>query len=270
MQGKSKPSIKWRNKDEAQLKRVVTNFNAKINRLIKKEPKAIEYLPQKISVKELKAKISTRQDFNRELKSIQRFSRKGVEQAVKASSGNVVTKWEKQEVARKVSTINARRSRLLKEELNTEATLKGVPLGRKRGGMGEDTTAELRPKKFDFDKIKAGREWELYKKSVDRQINSRYYDQLDSVYRNNYIKALENANIPNREEIINIINKIPDDRFYRFASSDKTLELGFIYDEAEAFIRGQTIYEGWINVFNSNFAENGEQLDFDYDLSFYV
>ena len=65
--------IKWRLQDRKTLARTVKNFNAKITRLEKKHPELKEFLPEKISVKDLKNNIETRQDFNRELKSL-RFS----------------------------------------------------------------------------------------------------------------------------------------------------------------------------------------------------
>ena len=69
-------NIKWNESDGAELRRTVKNFNAKISRLQKKyndDPKKLSALPEKVSVKQIKDLVATRQDLKRELNSLQRF-----------------------------------------------------------------------------------------------------------------------------------------------------------------------------------------------------
>ena len=105
-------SIRWQRRDEQELKRVVKNFNAKLSRIIKKNPAIAEYLPPRVSYKELRENITNRKEFNRELNSLKRFSQKGSEEIVTAkNTGLKVTKWEKKEVGIQVAIINRERSR---------------------------------------------------------------------------------------------------------------------------------------------------------------
>ena len=80
--------IRWQDNDLKELQRVVRNYNAKVTRLKKKEPELYKNtLPQfydertdsftdKISVRQLKEIINTRQDLKRELNMLRRFSKK--------------------------------------------------------------------------------------------------------------------------------------------------------------------------------------------------
>lgn len=88
--------IRWRKQDYLSLGRAVSNFNKKINELQKEEKKF--YLPETVSYKDIKPKIYTRNEFNRILNSLKRFSKKGAENPVLTRDYNVITKWEQQEL----------------------------------------------------------------------------------------------------------------------------------------------------------------------------
>lgn len=88
--------IKWRKQDYLSLGRAVSNFNKKINELQKEEKKL--YLPETISYKDIKSKIYTRNELNRIINSLKRFSKPGAEAPVKTRDYNYITKWEQQEL----------------------------------------------------------------------------------------------------------------------------------------------------------------------------
>lgn len=76
-------SIRWRESDLAELRRLAKNYNAKITRqrrkLIESDQRyQASQLPQKVSVRELRQDIGTRKDFNAELKRMQNFIDTGV------------------------------------------------------------------------------------------------------------------------------------------------------------------------------------------------
>lgn len=71
-------SIRWRDSDLKELRRLTKNYNAKIARqrakLIEQDQRyQASQLPQKASVRELRNTIATRKDFNRELEQMQNF-----------------------------------------------------------------------------------------------------------------------------------------------------------------------------------------------------
>ena len=105
-----KCNIKWRQVDNNKLSRKVKNFNAKRAKIIKKFPSMEEFLPDKMSVKELRKNIETRQDFNRVINSLNRFSQKNAEEPIVTKQGIKTTKYEIKEMSIKVATINRRRT----------------------------------------------------------------------------------------------------------------------------------------------------------------
>ena len=80
-------NIKWRDTDEKALAKAVRKFNAKRTRLLKQVPELEEFLPAKLSTKELKKTIKTRRDFNNEINSIERFMQKGAEKPIVTKEG---------------------------------------------------------------------------------------------------------------------------------------------------------------------------------------
>ena len=119
--------IKWRVQDEKELRRVARNFNDKLRRLVKKNPENKNILPQfynekteefesRITVDTLKNMIQTRQDFNRQLNMLKRFSRRGAEKMVPAPDndyGTKTTKWQRLETSRLVGIVNRKRQERL-------------------------------------------------------------------------------------------------------------------------------------------------------------
>ena len=155
--------IRWRESDTKELARVVKNYNAKIRRLKNKDPQKYKNtLPQfydsktdsyteKLSVGQLKEIINTRQDLQREINSLKRFTKRGSEELVTVPDNDYnlqLTKWQKTEMTRRVAVINRRRKKRLEEIQETEMTSRGEKLGYTRGqlGMGKQQEVELREK----------------------------------------------------------------------------------------------------------------------------
>lgn len=77
----------------AEIRRVVRNFNQKRNRAIKR---GYRYLPPPVTVSELKSRYTTRKQLNRDLNALKRFNREGDKalKVVETSGGAKAIKWE--------------------------------------------------------------------------------------------------------------------------------------------------------------------------------
>jgi uncharacterized protein YvpB len=241
-------NIKWRNSDEKELERVVRNFNAKIDRQLKTHPERAEFLPDKISKRELKKEIKTRQDFNKEIHSMERFLKKGAEKPLTSKTGNTITEWEKKELSLKVAQINRARTIERQKVENIEALSRGKPVGLKRGEMGNIRTQELQPKKFNFDKIRPGKEWEKFKESVEKQSKSIYSTEKMERFKDNYINALRNVFGNNAEDIISIIKDLSPEDITSTFFADEQASIDFIYDPIDAAAKLDALTEVWENV----------------------
>lgn len=225
-------NIKWRNKDKTRLSNTVRQFNAKITRTLKKNPELAPYLPERLTVQGLRDKIQTRQDFNREIKSARRFLKPGTETPVTSATGIRTTRWEKREIGIKVGVINRRRNRELKKMNPTT----------EKGTMGTIRENNLRPKKYDIDKIKAS-DWDMFVYGVEKQIMSGYTAQKNELYKQNFIKAVETAFGSKGTEIVEMAQSIPADILVELYYNDPVLQVEFIYNPLEMQIKIDNIVE---------------------------
>lgn len=86
-------AIKFDKAYNAEIRRVVRNFNQKRNRAIKR---GYRYLPPKMTVSELKSRYNSRSQLNRDLNALKRFNREGDKalKVVETSGGAKAIKWE--------------------------------------------------------------------------------------------------------------------------------------------------------------------------------
>lgn len=246
MPGRNISKIKWNKRDQRETTRIIRNFNAKITRL-ESQGKSFG-IPEKIGIKEFKSDIYSRADLNRELNRLKRFSKRGVEELIESKTGNLITKWERQEIGRQVQIINAKRTRERKRIENTEATSRGQKLGMKRGEMEDDRLSDVRKKQFNFNKIRPGREWELFKQAVNEQVSSNFENSKNESYKRNYIASLYSAGLPNANKISAIVSQIPADKVVQIYYSEEQASIDFVYDPMEALMKSELIMEIWQNV----------------------
>ena len=213
-------NIRWKQSDNDDLRKAVKNFNAKISRLEKKNPELKEVLPERVTVAQMKELIDTRQDLNRELNALRRFSRRGSEQVVQVPDNDYnlqLTKWQKEEMTRRVGIINRKRKKRLEEISNIEMTSRGQKLGYKRGelGMGKADEIALKPMKAFTPKMT---KTDLRKKfkTIKKESQSSYWNLRERVMKANYIKSLEENFNPNDvEDIIDAIDRMSFEEFYK-------------------------------------------------------
>lgn len=245
--------IRWQDKDLKELERAVRNFNAKISRLAKSNASLKNVLPEKVSKRELKELINTRSDLIRELNALKRFSKRGAEDLVKAPLNEnevFITKWQKEELNRRVGIINRRRKARALELGKLEATSRGEKLGYTVGqrsdyvGMGSIRDVALQPMK-SFTRYLTPKEIRMRYKSTIYQSQSDYYTKRDYELRDNFIKGLlENYNPSDISDIIKNIKQMDIEDFlekfyqegatFEFASPDGLNEMKF--EEYESYV----------------------------------
>jgi hypothetical protein len=114
--------------------------------------------------------------------------------------------------------------------------------------MGNTRTNELKPKQYDFNKIKGGKEWKLFVESVEKQVKSSYNDEKKQQYKDNYIKGLIRIFGDNANDLIETISKIPADKVVNIFYSDQEATIDFIYDPIELSAKLDVLTDLWENV----------------------
>lgn len=247
-----KYNIRWRESDNAELKRTIKNFNAKIERLKKKNPDA-DFLPDKISMKELKSNIKTRKDFNKEIKSFQRFSQRGAENVVTSSRGAKATAWELNEFSRKQKAVNRERKKELDTINEKEMKSRGKKIGVKRAEMGTIRENSLKPSKKKF-KNKSAKEWEKAKKTINKLLDDDQRENQKEKYRENYIKALETAGMS--DILIEKVKSVSLDKFLETTYLDTEGNIDFVYSEAERKQKEDALIDTWDKAIEEERNEN--------------
>ena len=222
--------IKWRVQDEKELRRVARNFNDKLRRLTKKSPELKSVLPQfynettdqfesRITIEGLKSMIQTRQDYNRYLNMLQRFSKRGAERIVEAPGneyGSKLTIWQKNEMARLAGIVNRKRQERL-DRLNlvqmADASGKlGYTLG-EMFGMGLASINKLLPTKA-FTRSQSQADIRFKWRALQAESKTKYYLDRDELLKSNYITAiLENYNEEDVKDILSAIRNMNADLF---------------------------------------------------------
>ena len=233
--------IRWRESDSQELAKAVRNFNAKIDRL-KKNPQRlktssltegmrddylINILPEKVSVKELKQLINTRQDLKREINSLKRFSKKGSEQIVQVDGNDYnlkITKWQKAEITRRIGGINKRRQARLEKLANIELESRGEKLGYTKAqiGMGKEELTALTPlRAFTKSMTQTALKWKWKVIMSESQLD--YFTKTDYRTRDNFIKGLtENFQENDIKEVVDEIKKMDIESFMnKFYQNDE-------------------------------------------------
>lgn len=225
-------NIKWREQDIKKLRSEVQRFNSKRARLIKKNPALEEFLPAKVSMKNLSESIETRRDFNNTVNSLTRFMKKDAAEPVITPQGIFTTKYELRELKNRVRTINIRKTyERKKANVSTE-----------KGTMGTIEAMNLLPKQFNPEII-TPRDWGRFKQSVEKQSKGKYMQNKYAGYKRNYIAGAYSVFGSGADEIAGLLENVSPDIVVRWYYDDPILSIDFIYDPQEAEFKRQLIIE---------------------------
>lgn len=181
-------AIRYDKKLNREINRTIKNFNQKIARLEKEQR---NLLPSKITKKQLKESVYTRNELQRKLKELKRFSQRGAEDIVQTSGGVRLTRYELNEIKRE----NARVKRNVTREINRLKIEKPKVFGKKQTStyseMGDTDYLNLlaRRKALEKDVNRLTREeYERFKKLVAKTGKNQQY--MNNIFKENYFDML--------------------------------------------------------------------------------
>lgn len=228
------PKIAWRQSQRQKLSQSVSKFNAKITRELKKNPDLAEFLPAKLNVKDLKKNITTAKELSTLIKSVDRLFKPGALMPITTDKGIKTTLYEIKEVKLKVNKINRARAKELKEVKPSTET----------GTMGSIQSNNLRPKKFNINKI-SPRDWGKYKAGIEIEAKDNFYSRKAELYKENYLKSIEFNLGSEGEELYNYVSELDPEFVYRNFYNDPILQIGFTSDALPANHIAETSLSHW-------------------------
>lgn len=240
--------MKWRKSDEIELKRLIKNFNNKLRRVKNKHPENYKIYPKNYRFSDLKDNIITRQDFNRIISELKLFSERGKEDIITNSHKVKAMIWELEVENMRVKLINKERARELKKINKINITIGGKKI---ETASITITKRELSPKKFNFDRMYSRNEFEMFKKTTEKQVTSNYWFNIQNKYVDNYIKALVNVFSPSQAaELIKVINQIPLEYMIELYHREMLGNIDYIYEPQEQGIKFEYLMEMFTDSIN--------------------
>lgn len=231
--------IKWRQSDQAKLAKTIKNFNSRRNSLLKSHPELFELTPEKQVMSDILPVIKegTRNDFNKFIKSLDRFRGEAIREVVEFESGLKLTKYQVQENRYKLNAINANRRNELKKILENNPRMVNEDLST-QGGIDID---QYLPKKVNYDRIKPGKEYEKMVESLKKQSTERYSVEKSLRYKEAYLSSILNhLTGPNGEMsgqvnvLFNFVAELPEDFVMFNYFDDPILNIQFTSDPLPA------------------------------------
>lgn len=222
--------IRWKRGDYIKLGQAVSRFNKIINDL---EVDEKEFLPDLQNYKEIKEHISSRKELNRIIKALRRADVENLTATKSFESGEVVSKWEFQE-------INKARRRAFK---NLEAERETILKGRQSIGMGDERLSEIHAIEQSFVDLenRTGASLKRLKQRIFAVGRSDYKLSKDELFMKNFYKALEGiSNFQNYEALKRELDKIKNPtKFYEFVKKSPILmDLFLWYKESDSLFYG--------------------------------
>lgn len=213
------------------INKTVQNYNAKIRRLQKLNPSLS--LPEKISAKSLRNMSDTRQELNRNLQKLKRFSKRGSEKNIILPSGEIISKYELNELKRESSRLQRNLTRRINELAEITPKVKGVKQDYNYAQMGDATLNNYIVKRDTLKNLTKGITKTGNLKNAIKYIQNIQKQQARkiSVFRDNYINkmfAWQGYAIGYDYEKINEmkekINKLSERDFLKFFDEERILK----------------------------------------------
>ena len=179
--------IRYDKKFNKEINRIVRNYNQKITRIEKYVDSFNYHIPSKTTVKALKQNVYTRTELRRKLNELKRYSQRGIEESIQLPSGNIISKYEYQNLKREAKRVKQNVSREIKFLETEKPTNYGKRQYTTFAQMGDSYYLNMVAKRENLQKqidILTGEEYENYKKFVYKTGRSLEYQT--SLFRENY------------------------------------------------------------------------------------
>lgn len=238
--------ISWNDSQKKALARNVRRFNDKITRTEKSNPALAPYLPKKVSVRELRKTIKTAKDLDYFVRSVDRAFKPKAFEPVTNAEGVATTRYQLNEL--KIATRRINRAR--KRELDA------LQLSTAKGTMGTVNANNLKPKKFDFENIKAS-DWEKFVAATEKQAWDSYTDSKWELYKENYLKALIDQLGDYGVDIYDLVFNMPSSAVA--AGMDNVyLTITFLYSKYDQQAKAEIILYHWQQHYDNWKATKGK------------
>lgn len=227
-------NIRWKQSDDEKLKKTVKSYNAKISRLQKRGDIYKVFIPDKISYKELKSQITTRQDFNNKLKELNKPAR----ELVKGPFSFEMNKRDNETLKKEVRRFNAKIDKLAKKDPTIKSSL---------------------PEKLKVKDIKSiihsrddlRTELQSMRKFTNNKTAAKLVKAPNNANDNIFITKWQRDDMLAREEIVNTSRKARKEKYKDLQAKDRGKELNYTVEQRQKQIGMGRAEEQMYNEINA-------------------
>ena len=222
-------AIRYDKKLNQEINKTIRNFNQKIARLEKSDRDLI--LPTKITKKQLKSEVITRNELKRKLKELQRYSNRGIEQTITTRGGVTLSKYELANIKRESARVKRNLTREIKKLQETKPKVFGKIQATTFAKMGDSRYLNLVTKREalnkDLTKI-SSEQFERQQRLIAKIGKNQRY--MNNVFKDNYFEMLTdlgyyyNYDEAKLREIKNKIYKLSPEQFYKLFNEEKSIK----------------------------------------------
>ncbi len=211
--------MRWTDKDNDELYRVVKNFNQKRDYHFKQNAESRPYLPEKVSIKDIRSDVYSRRDFNIMMNKLKRFSRTGAEKIVSTKGGAITTAWGKRELKLETKALNLR-NLYRKKKLDISVS---------KGNVTSADELHLQPYDIKSIEKKSQKEFEMFKQAMDIKMQDIYMKEGFKSYKDNYITGIKSM-LGGNEDLINLVESLGDEEFFHLTAGHPDARINFMYE----------------------------------------
>lgn len=227
MQGRI--GIVWDDQKSKELSALVRRFNDKLRKAAKRNPDIAKFLPERKSVRQIKASLKTNAEYQQLKRDINLMFKRDALKLIRPYRGVVTTKYQSAVIRNATRRIAAARKKELKR-LEKSPNFYGL--------TREQERQYSRPI-FRGDTQSA---WDAFVKSIERKSMSTYMGEYKSKYHENFIKALESTFGKERaRSLAEIANKLPENYLYDIYYDNPNLSIDFVYGANEMATKYETV-----------------------------
>lgn len=146
--------------------------------------------------------------------------------------GVVFTPEEKKLFEQKVNSVNRKRNRQLKELAKQPRNTGGIKRNDVVGNvqsMGKEGDFIIAKRSKSLHSFTSREQFETRMKNLNRVLDRDYLDMRIQLYKDNYIKALENTFGDDASDIVVKINSMSLKEYREMVEKDELLEINYIY-----------------------------------------
>lgn len=230
------------------VRREISRYNAKIKRMAKMPKFAGVVLPEPLPVRETINTLQNRRELNRLLRQTERLFQKGATRIIENKAGVKTIAFVRDQARLDQEAVNRRSSKERERISKILATQAGVPTGLSRGQMVDSRMEDLKPRKFKFQSFRTPEKLKQRVQNLQQQTTEEYRQKRLELYKENYIKGVQNALGALGAEIVEVVEKLPASTVYEAYLTDEDLSITFLYDEYEMVARAGLILEIWERI----------------------